>query len=109
MKKSLIIFIITIIVEAAITYYAASKFSIRFIELMFFAGLVYSVISFWFSSSGGMVTRFHEGEVSARTGVILKRSELMFRRGPIFTASLTFMLVGLIFFILLVAEVIPAV
>jgi hypothetical protein len=109
MKKSLIIFLITIVVETALTYYAASEFSIRFIELMFFAGLIFSVISFWFSSSGGMVTRFHEGEISARTGVILKRSELVFRRGPIFTASLMFMLVGLIFFILLVVGIIRAV
>jgi hypothetical protein len=109
MKKSLIIFIITIIVETVITYYAANKFSIRFIEIMFFAGLAFSVITFWFSSSGGTITRFNESQISAQTGIIQKRSELVFRKGPIFTGSLTFMLVGLIIFILLIVGFIPAV
>jgi hypothetical protein len=109
MKKSLIIFIITIIVETAITYFVSNKFDIRFIEVMFFSGLAFSVITFWFSSSGGTVTRFNESQVSAQTGIIQKRSELLVRKGPIFTASLTFTTIGLIIFILLIKGIIPAV
>jgi hypothetical protein len=109
MKKSLIIFIITIVVETAITYFVSTKLAIRFIEIMFFSGLTFSVISFWFSSSGGTVTRFHESQVSAQTGIIQKRSELIVRKGPIFIASLTFMFIGLIIFILLIKGIIPAV
>jgi hypothetical protein len=109
MKKHLLVFIITMIVETAITYYAANKFSIRFIEIMFFAGLAFTLITFWFSSSGGLVTRFSESQASAQTGIIQKRSDLIFRKGPIFMASATFMFIGLIFFVLLIARVIPAV
>ncbi len=95
--------------EAAITYYVAEKFAIRFIEIMFFGGVAFSMITFWFSSSGGIFTKYSESEASAMTGVIQKRSELVFRKGPVFMASLTLMLIGLVIFILLIAGVIPEV
>lgn len=109
MKKTLIIFVISLIVETAITYYVAEKISIRFIELMFFGGITFSMITFWFSSSGGIFTKYSESEASAMTGIIQKRSELVFRKGPVFMASLAFMLIGLVIFILLIAGVIPEV
>ncbi|AGK54417.1 hypothetical protein B1NLA3E_13345 [Bacillus sp. 1NLA3E] len=109
MKKPLIIYVISLIVETAITYFVAEKLSIRFIEIMFIGGVTFSVIVFWFSSSGGNFTKYSESEASAMTGIIQKRSELVFRKGPVFLASLTFMLMGLIIFILLIAGVIPEV
>ena len=109
MKKPPIIFVISLIVETAITYYVAEKISIRFIELMFFGGITFSVITFWFSSSGGIFTKYSESEASAMTGLVQKQSELVFRKGPVFMASLTFMLIGLVIFILLIAGVIPEV
>ncbi|MGJ7921750.1 hypothetical protein [Neobacillus sp. LXY-4] len=107
MKKSIIIFLISLIVEVAITYFVAEKFSIRFIEIMFLGGVIFSVITFWFSSSGGTFSKYSESEASAMTGIIQKRTEPVFRNGPIFMASLTFMLIGLVIFILLIARVIP--
>lgn len=107
MKRSLIIYVISLIVETAITYYVAEKLSIRFIEIMFFGGVTFSVITFWFSSSGGVVTQISESQASALTAIIQKQSEFVFRKGPVFMSSLTFMLIGLVIFLLLIAGVIP--
>jgi hypothetical protein len=109
MRKSVIIFIITFLIEVGLTYFITEKLSIRFIELMFFSGLVFSVFSFWFSSSGGTYTRFIDSTISGQTGLIPKWQTLKFNNNPIFMASLVFTLIGLIFFVLLVSEVIPPV
>ncbi|WP_442600337.1 hypothetical protein [Neobacillus sp. D3-1R] len=105
----MVIFILTLMIEAGITYYFADKFSIRFIEIMFFAGLAFSVISFGFSSSGGTVTRYIDSQISAQTGIIQKPQGFIFRRNPIFYGSFTYMLIGLLFLILLIVGVIPPV
>ncbi|CEG27105.1 hypothetical protein [Bacillus sp. B-jedd] len=105
--KTIIIFLLTLVVEAVITYFAAVKFSVRFIELMFFAGLLFATVSFLFSSSGGRVSEFHSSQISGQTGLILKKEPLVFKKGPIFTASALFLLVGLVLFILLFTGVIP--
>jgi hypothetical protein len=107
MKKSFVIFIIVFLIEAGLTYFIAEKFSIRFIEIMFFSGLIISVASFWFSSSGGTFTRFIDGSISGQTGLTQKWQRFKFTNNPIFMASLIFTLIGLIFFILLVSNVIP--
>ena len=106
-NKNLIILLITFVIEAAITYFVASKFSVRFIEVMFFTGAAFSVISFWFSSSGGTATRFIDSQVSAQTGFIQKREPFVFKRGPIFTSSVIFLIIGLVLFILLISGIIP--
>jgi hypothetical protein len=109
MMKKLVIFLITLIIEVGLTYLIASKFSVRFIEVMFFSGLAFSVITFWFSSSGGAATRYMDSQVSAETGLIQKRQEFRFNKNPIFNASLLFLIIGLLFFILLVSGIIPPV
>ncbi|WP_409275960.1 hypothetical protein V1499_10225 [Neobacillus sp. SCS-31] len=106
-NKKIVIFLLALIVEALITYAVAAKFSVRFIEVMFFIGLAFTAVSFYFSSSGGTTSDFGNLSTSAQTGLIQKRQEFVFRRGPIFTASVLFMAIGLIFFILLVTGIIP--
>ncbi|WP_059170299.1 hypothetical protein [Bacillus sp. FJAT-27445] len=108
-RKRLIIFFLALIVEAMITYAVAAKFSVRFIEVMFFIGLAFTVASFYFSSSGGTTSDFGQISTSAQTGLLHKRQEFVFKRGPIFTASAFYMIVGLIFFILLLKGIIPPV
>ncbi|RDU38771.1 hypothetical protein DRW41_04215 [Neobacillus piezotolerans] len=105
--KKMIIFLVALVVEVIITYAVAAKFSVRFIEVMFFIGLAFTALSFYFSSSGGTTSDFGNLSTSAQTGLIQKRQEFIFRRGPIFTASALFMGIGLIFFILLVSGKIP--
>ncbi|WP_313770622.1 hypothetical protein [Bacillus sp. S/N-304-OC-R1] len=74
---------------------------------MFFTGMAFAAISFYFSSSGGAISGFSSSQVSAQTGIIQKREPFVFRRGPIFTASMIFFLIGLVLFILLVSGIIP--
>ncbi|OCA90386.1 hypothetical protein A8F94_00365 [Bacillus sp. FJAT-27225] len=104
--KNPIIVLLTLAVETAITYFAATKFSVRFIELMFFAGLLFSVVTFYFSSSGGKISELHSSQISGQTGLIQKKEPFVFKKGPIFIGSALFLLVGLILFILLISGVI---
>ncbi|MFJ7732673.1 hypothetical protein ACIQXF_12335 [Lysinibacillus sp. NPDC097231] len=89
-RKNLIIMIVAFIVEVVITYYIASFFSVRFIEVMFFTGMAFAGGTFYFSSSGGSLSRLFNSQVSGQTGIVLKREEFTFKIGPIFTASIIF-------------------
>ena len=106
-KKNIIIMIVAFIVEVIITYFIASFFSVRFIEVMFFTGIVFAGGTFYFSSSGGAVSRAFASRVSAQTGIIQKREKFTYQLGPIFITSVIFFLIGLVFFILLVWGIIP--
>lgn len=106
-SKTIVIFLLALVVETLVTYAVAGMFSVRFIEVMFFIGLAFTVASFYFSSSGGTISDYGNISASARTGLIQKRQEFVFKRGPVFNASLLFMVVGLLFFILLLTGTIP--
>lgn len=106
-SKTIVIFLLALVVETLVTYAVAEMFSVRFIEVMFFIGLAFTVASFYFSSSGGTISDYGNISASARTGLIQKRQEFVFRRGPIFTASAIYMGIGLIIFILLLTGKIP--
>ena len=105
-KKSLIIMIVTFIIEAVITYFIASLFSVSYFEVMFFIGLAFVTGILFFTSGGGAISGTHSSQVSAQTGIILKREPFIFKRGPIFNASVIFCFIGLVFFILLIYGVI---
>lgn len=106
-KKNIIIMIVTFIVEAIITYFVASFFSVRFIEIMFFIGFVIAGGIFYFLSSGGPMARFNEVAVTAQTGIVQKSEQYIAKKGPIFFASVLFCLIGLLFFLLLIGGIIP--
>lgn len=99
--------IVAFIVEFIITYFIASFFSVRFIEVMFFTGIVFAGGSFYFSSSGGAMSRLFASQASGQTGIIQKRERFTYKLGPTFTASILFFLIGLVFFLLLVCGIIP--
>ncbi|MBN8202851.1 hypothetical protein [Bacillus sp. NTK034] len=107
MKKNIFILFITLAAEALITLIASSAFSIRFIEIMFFSGVVFTALTVWFSSTGGIVTRFMDSTASAMTGFLSKREEFSFRPSYAVLGSVIFLLIGLVFFILLLTNVIP--
>ncbi|MFF2175143.1 hypothetical protein ACFVT8_01550 [Lysinibacillus sp. NPDC058147] len=106
-RKNIIIMIVAFIVEVIITYFIASFFSVRFIEVMFFTGIAFAGGTFYFSSSGGAMSRLFASQVSGRTGIIQKRERFTYKLGPIFTASIIFFLIGLVSFLLLVWGIIP--
>ncbi|KRE00631.1 hypothetical protein ASE46_28995 [Bacillus sp. Root239] len=109
MKKTVFIALLTLIVESIFTFLISWKLSIRFIEIMFFTGLFCSVCLAWFTSNGSTISRFIDAQNSARTGIVQEREEFRFRNGPAFKTSLLYLLVGLIFFILLITDVIAPV
>jgi hypothetical protein len=45
--------------------------------------------------------------VSAQTGIIQKDEPFFFRKGPVFFASLVLTIIGFVFFVLLMAGIIP--
>lgn len=106
-RKHILIIIIAWIVEISLTYWVAKMFSVRFIEVMFFTGVAFTLGTFYFSSSGGAMSRFYTSQVSAQTGIIHERERFKVKLGPVFIASLLFFLIGLVFFILLVTGIIP--
>lgn len=106
-RKNIIIMIVAFIVEIIITYFIASFFSVRFIEVMFFAGIVFAGGTFYFSSSGGAMSRLFASQASGQTGIVQKREQFTYQIGPIFITSLIFFLIGLVFFLLLVWGIIP--
>ena len=72
-----------------------------------FSGVAFTLGTFYFSSSGGAMSRFYTSQVSAQTGIIHERERFKVKLGPVFIASLLFFLIGLVFFILLVTGIIP--
>ncbi|MED4240766.1 hypothetical protein [Priestia megaterium] len=109
MKKPVFIAVLTLIIESIFTFLISWKLSIRFIEIMFFTGLFCSVCLAWFTSNGSTISRFIDAQNSARTGIVQEREEFRFRNGPAFKASLLYLFVGLIFFILLITDIIAPV
>lgn len=105
--KNLMIMLITLIVEVIITYFIASFFSVRLIEVMFFTGIFFAGGIYYFSSGGGAMSRLFNAQVSGQTGLIQQSERFTVKVGPVFWASVVFFLVGLVFFILLIMGVIP--
>lgn len=104
------IFLITFAIETGITYFLSSQFSVRFIEVMFFTGIVFLITSIYFSGGLSYIKEQQDAKTHAETGFTpFVEPPTIFRRGPFFIASLTFFLIGLIFFILLLTEIIPPV
>ncbi|SOC41540.1 hypothetical protein [Ureibacillus acetophenoni] len=106
-KKNSLLFFLTLIIEGVITFLVASAFSVRFIEVMGILGAVICALIYLLTSGGGSVSDFFTARNAAITGIIQKRESFVFKRGPVFFASLVYFGVGLIFFILLVSSVIP--
>lgn len=107
--KTVLVIIISLIIESVLTFLVASAFSVRFIEVMFFMGLLFACGIFYFTSGGGLSSNFFSSLQSAGTGIIQKRESFEFKSGPVFLTSVIFCIIGLVFFILLVTEIIPAV
>lgn len=106
-KKFLSIMSITLLIELLVTYLIATFFSVRMIEVLFFVGLAFTIIIYFFTSSGGTISNMTSSELSAQIGIIQKNEPFVFKRGPIFTASTILLIVGLVLFIMLIYGIIP--
>jgi len=108
LKRTQLIFVITLLIEAGLTYACSSFLSIRFIELMFFSGLLFSVLTFWFSSNSAH-SHYKTHSMRLMSGANIEHNPFRLRWTAYFLASLSFTGVGLIFFVLLLTDVIPPV
>ncbi|MFP7446287.1 MAG: hypothetical protein ACQEUD_13460 [Bacillota bacterium] len=107
MSRYTIVFIAALAAEALAAWGVAAYFSVRFIEVLFFIGAAFAAVTFIFSTSGGSPQRHINSMVGAQTGIIQKDEPFFFRKGPVFFASLVLAVIGLIFFVLLIAGIIP--
>lgn len=105
--KRAIIFISTLIVEFAVTYAFSQLFSIRFIEIMFFSGVMFTLIVIFFTSSGGAARNYYNTQTTTATGIILKWEQFKLHPSFALIASIIFTVIGLVFFILLISGHIP--
>ncbi|WP_235863155.1 hypothetical protein [Ureibacillus sinduriensis] len=64
-RKFLATMMIAFTIELLTTYLVASFFSVRMIEVMFFTGIAFTVIIYFFTSSGGIISNMASSEVSA--------------------------------------------
>ncbi|MDN4493557.1 hypothetical protein [Ureibacillus aquaedulcis] len=107
-KNFLVIMTVAFIIELFVAFLVASIFAVRMIEVMFFTGLAFTVIILFFTSGGGIISNMASSEVTARTGIMQKREPFIFKKGPVFAASLLLLVIGLVFFILLIQGIIPS-
>jgi hypothetical protein len=63
MIKFIISTFIIILVQISIIFYASTKFEIRFLDLMFYFGVLFTVISLFFSSNGGFISNLSDAKV----------------------------------------------
>lgn len=106
-KRNGLLFVLTLCIEAVITIIVASAFSVRFVEVMGIVGALCSCLIYLLTSGGGPITDFFNAQNAAITGIIQERETFVFRRGPVFFASLIYFGIGLILFVLLVNGIIP--
>lgn len=92
------IFLITFAIETGITYFLSSQFSVPFIEVIFFTGIVFLITSIYFSGGLPYIKEQQDAKTRAETGFTpFVEPPTIFRRGPFFFASLTFFLSDLYF------------
>jgi hypothetical protein len=54
---------IIILVETGIVYFISEKLTIRFLDLLFYAGVFFMLTALFFSSSGGLISNMSESKV----------------------------------------------
>lgn len=102
MKKTKIIFFLTISLELLLTFTLSFYFHTSFFSLMFFIGLFFLGLALLFSSKGGGLTTFNQATIQAQTGISQSYEKAQVKVGPFLIAAFVYFLIGLAFFILLV-------
>ncbi|VEI07845.1 hypothetical protein [Kurthia zopfii] len=100
--KRKIIYIITLLVQAIITFGVSIYFDVRFIEVMFFVGLFFIVIGLFFLSGDNTLTNYNNAQLQARTGISLAYEKTIYTVGPFLISSIVYSVVGLGCFLLIV-------
>ncbi|MGG2091509.1 hypothetical protein AB1283_01985 [Bacillus sp. S13(2024)] len=95
MKKGLGL-LATIIIEAGIVYVLAKLLGWSFIELTFFVGLCFVVITYYFSSKGGFSSNSVRLQAQAKFGMKVEEEKFELSVNPILLGSIVYTILSLI-------------
>ncbi|WP_242218676.1 hypothetical protein [Bacillus cereus group sp. BfR-BA-01380] len=95
MKKGLGL-LATIIIEAGIVYVLSKILGWSFIDLTFFAGICFVIITYYFSSKGGFSSNSVRLQAQARFGIKVEEEEFELRVDPILIGSIVYTILSLI-------------
>lgn len=101
MKRFILFSAIVVIIQLIITYFISIKVDIRFLDLMFYLGVGFMVITLFFSSSGGFISNLSDTQVMSSVegmfgGFKHKREFGSVNLNPLVVGSITFFLLGII-------------
>lgn len=99
--KFAIFTIIVIVIEFGISYLVANKFNIRLIDSIFSVGLLLSLFSLFFSSSGGLFSNYSDVKIASsyiglKNNYKIKRTFEAFNINCFNLGSILFFLIGLV-------------
>lgn len=99
MKKGLGL-LATIIIEAGIVYVLTKLLGWSFIDLTFFAGLCFVVITYNFSSKGGFSSNSVRLQTQSEFGIKVDEEKFELSVNPILIGSIVYTILSLIFVVI---------
>ncbi|CAM4167543.1 hypothetical protein COJ48_15095 [Bacillus cereus] len=95
MKKGLGL-LVTIIIEAGIVYVLSKILRWSFIDLTFFTGICFVIITYYFSSKGGFSSNSVRLQAQARFGIKVEEEKFELSVNPILIGSIVYTILSLI-------------
>ncbi|MGE7936487.1 hypothetical protein [Bacillus paramycoides] len=95
MKKGLGL-LVTIIIEAGIVYVLSKILRWSFIDLTFFTGICFVIITYYFSSKGGFSSNSVRLQAQARFGIKVEEEKVELSVNPILIGSIVYTILSLI-------------
>jgi hypothetical protein len=86
--------IVTVLVEAGLTWAAARALSMPFGEIAFFAAVIGVVVAYFFSSQGGISSTAVNLDVQATTGMKMEHEERKVFWNPVLAGSILYLLLA---------------
>ena len=99
MKKILGIFV-TLIVEGVIVYIVSEFLGWKFIDITFFIGICFALITGIFISKGGFSSNKVRLQIQAQTGIKMEEEKFELNMNPIFIGSIIYTVVSLLFVVI---------
>ncbi|BCU80526.1 hypothetical protein JIR001_03090 [Polycladomyces abyssicola] len=85
--------LVTVLVEAGLTWAVARALSMPFEEIAFFIAVIGAVVVYLFSSQGGFGSSAVNLDVQASTGIKMEHEEHKVFRNPLLVGSIQYLLV----------------
>ncbi|KEK21678.1 hypothetical protein [Bacillus gaemokensis] len=99
MKKVLGV-LATLIIEGVIVYKLAEFIGWNFIDITFFIGICFTLITGFFSSKGGFSSNSVRLQLQAQTGIKIEEEKFKLNMNPVFIGSITYTVASLLFVVI---------